>query len=167
MGPARARTAAARALAIDARVVAVAGVCAAVDPQVKAGDVVCASELRREGAEPIALPGSDRLAAEVRRRGFHVHVGPVRSTDHLTGPVERRELDELAVDMESAWLADGAGGRPLAVLRVVADKAERSLLDPRLLLEGSRALLTLRRASPALIDWAAAEREDDAVKEGA
>jgi 4-hydroxy-3-methylbut-2-enyl diphosphate reductase len=156
MGRARARTAAARALAVDARAVAVAGVCAGVDPNLRAGDIVCATELRREGAEPIAVPGSVLLAAKVRRRGLRVHLGPMRSTGWLAGPDARRNLDELAVDMESAWLAEGAGGRPLAVLRVVADKADRHLLDPRMLVEGTRALMSLRRASPALADWAAA-----------
>jgi 4-hydroxy-3-methylbut-2-enyl diphosphate reductase len=58
--------------------------------------------------------------------------------------------------MESAWLADAAAGRPFAVLRVVADAAGRHLADPRLALEGARALLSLRRAAPALAEWAAA-----------
>jgi 4-hydroxy-3-methylbut-2-enyl diphosphate reductase len=155
MGPARARTAAARALAVDAHAVVIAGVCAAIDPSLRTGDVVCATELRRNGAAPVEVPGSAALADEVRRRGLRVHVGPVRSADRLTGPADRHGLDELAVDMESAWLAEGAGGRPLAVLRVVADVADRRLFDPRLLLEGSRALLSLRRTGPALTAWAA------------
>ncbi len=156
MGPSRARIAAARALAVDARAVAVVGVCAGIDPRLRPGDVVCATELRREGAARVEVPGSATLAAEVRRRGLRVHVGAVRSTDRLTGPAERNGSDALAVDMESAWLAEGAGERPLAVLRVVADAAGRRLYDPRMLVDGSRALLTLRRAGPALAAWAAA-----------
>jgi 4-hydroxy-3-methylbut-2-enyl diphosphate reductase len=58
--------------------------------------------------------------------------------------------------MESAWLAAGAAGRPLAVIRVVADAAGRHLTDPRLALEGSRALLSLRRTRGALAEWARA-----------
>jgi len=154
MGPARARIAAARGLAVEADAVAVAGLCAAVAPGLRAGDVVCATELRREGAEPISVPASGLLAAALRRRGLRVHVGPVASVDRLTGPDERRGTDALAVDMESAWLAAAADGRPLAVLRVVVEASDRRLLDPRTLVEGMRALLSLRRASDALADWA-------------
>jgi 4-hydroxy-3-methylbut-2-enyl diphosphate reductase len=58
--------------------------------------------------------------------------------------------------MESAWLAAGAAGRPLAVVRVVADAAGRSLADPRMAIAGPRALRSLRRVSGALSEWAAA-----------
>jgi len=153
-GPARARIAAARALAVDADAVVVAGVCAAVAPGLRAGDVVCATELRREGAEPIPAPASALLAAALERHGLRAHVGPVASVERLTGPNERRGVDALAVDMESAWLGAAADGRPLAVLRVVVEAADRRLLDPRTLLAGTRALVNLRRASAALADWA-------------
>jgi 4-hydroxy-3-methylbut-2-enyl diphosphate reductase len=49
-----------------------------------------------------------------------------------------------------------AGGRPLAVARVVADAAGRSLADPRIALEGARALGCLRRVGAALAEWGAA-----------
>jgi 4-hydroxy-3-methylbut-2-en-1-yl diphosphate reductase len=159
MGPAKARLAAARALAVDAEAVAVAGLCAGVAPELRPGDVVCATELRRDGAEPVPVPGSALLAAALRRRGLRVHVGPLAGVDHVTGPDERRALESdgvLALDMESPWLAEGAGDRPFAVLRVVADASGRSLADPRLAAEGARALLALRRAAPALADWARA-----------
>ena len=45
--------------------------------------------------------------------------------------------------MESAWLADGAGGRPLAVVRVVVDAAGRGLVDPRIALAGVRGARAL------------------------
>jgi 4-hydroxy-3-methylbut-2-en-1-yl diphosphate reductase len=157
MGPARARVAAARALAVEADAVAVAGVCGAVSPELRPGDVVCATELRREGADPVAVPGSALLAQALRRHGLRPHVGALASAERLVTPAARARLgDVLAVDMESAWLAAGANGRPLAVLRVVADAAGRRLADPRLLLEGSRALLTLRRARAVLGEWSAA-----------
>lgn len=157
MGPARSRIAAARGLAVeDAAAVAVVGLCAAVSPELKAGDVVCASELRCEGAEPIQVPAGVLLAAAVRRRGLRAHVGPVLSTDHVAGPEERRRLEGdgvLALDMESAWLAEAADGRPLAVLRVVVESAGRRLADPRTVVAGARALVNLRRAGPALAEW--------------
>jgi 4-hydroxy-3-methylbut-2-en-1-yl diphosphate reductase len=158
MGAQRAKIAAARGLAVDnVRGLAVVGVCAAVAPELEPGDVVLASELRRPGRDPVSVPGSALLAAALRRRGLKVHVGPLASAERLTGPSERRYLyDEgaIAVDMESAWLADAADGRPLAVLRVVVERAERELLDPRTAFAGVRALTALRRVGPALEEWA-------------
>ena len=158
MGPERARIAAARGLAAEADAVAVAGVCAAVAPGLRSGDVVLASELRRAGAPPTSVPGSALLAAALRREGLRVHVGPVASVDHVTTPEERRAYADngvLAVDMESAWLAGAADGRPLAVLRVVVESADRALRDPRTITSGIRALATLRRTRGALDEWAA------------
>ncbi len=161
-GPARARIAAARGLAVaDAPGVAVVGVCAATRPGLSAGDVLVASELRRPDGTTIPLPGADLLAAEVWRSGVRAEVGPIASVERVAGPAERRYLGETGaagVDMESAWLADGADGRPLAVLRTVVESVDRELLDPRTLYSGARALMTLRRATAVLEDWAAALR---------
>src|SRR2546425_3476569 len=109
MGPARARIAAARARAIDARGIAIAGLCGGVDPSLRPGDVVCANELRREDGTAVAVAGSDELADVVRRHGLRAYVGPIVSTDRVLTPAERARLDgALAVDMESAWLAEAA-----------------------------------------------------------
>jgi 4-hydroxy-3-methylbut-2-enyl diphosphate reductase len=158
MGPDRARIAAARALAHEAPALAVAGLCAGVDPALQAGDVLCATELVGEDGARRQVPGSSLLAAALRRRGLRVHLGALASTDRILGPAERRgrEGSALAEDMESAWLAAGAAGRPLAVVRVVADAAGRSLADPRMAIAGPRALRSLRRVSGALSEWAAA-----------
>jgi 4-hydroxy-3-methylbut-2-enyl diphosphate reductase len=158
MGPDRARIAAARALAHKAPALAVAGLCAGVDPDLRAGDVLCATELLDEAGSRTSVPGSSLLAAALRRRGLRVHLGPLASTDRILGPVERSRHagSALAVDMESALLATGANGRPLAVVRVVADAAGRHLADPRMAVAGPRALRSLRRVSGALTEWAAA-----------
>jgi 4-hydroxy-3-methylbut-2-en-1-yl diphosphate reductase len=160
MGPARARIAAARGLAVDdVRGLAVAGTCAAVAPGLEPGDVVLGAELRVAGRDPVRVPGSAILAAGLKRRGLRVHVGPIASVDRVAGPAERRYLREdgvLAVDMESAWLADAADDRPLAVLRTVAETAGRELVDPRTALAGARALASLRRAAPAIEEWSRA-----------
>jgi 4-hydroxy-3-methylbut-2-enyl diphosphate reductase len=160
MGPANARIAAARGLAIEsAAAVAIAGVCAAVSPDLRPGDIVCATELLREGADSIDTPGSALLAAALERHGLRVQTGPIFSTERITGPGEREALldrDVLAIDMESAWLAGAADGRPLAVLRVVVEPAGQRLLDPRTPLGGVRALRNLRRAGRALAEWAQA-----------
>jgi len=158
MGPDRARIAAARALAHDATALAVAGLCAGIDPALRAGDVLCATELVDESGARAPVAGSSLLAAALRRRGLNVHAGALASSSRILGPAERRghEGSALAVDMESAWLAAGAAGRPLAVVRVVADAAGRSLTDPRMAIAGPRALRSLRRVSGALSEWAAA-----------
>jgi 4-hydroxy-3-methylbut-2-enyl diphosphate reductase len=156
MGPHRARIAAARALAIEAKGVAVTGVCAAAAPAIAAGDVVVASELRDGHGHAVEVPGSALLAAGLRRRGLRVHVGPLGSVSHVTTPAERARLAPtgvLAVDMESAWLAAGAAGRPLAVARVVTEPAGRRLAHPALVRDGARALVNLRRVRDALADW--------------
>ena len=92
MGPDRARIAAARALAHSAPALVVAGVCAGIDPALRAGDVVCATELVGEDGERVAVPGSSLLVAALRRRGLRVHVGPIASAGRILSPAERRLL---------------------------------------------------------------------------
>jgi 4-hydroxy-3-methylbut-2-enyl diphosphate reductase len=161
MGRRRARIAAARGLAVDARGVAVAGLCAAASPSLRTGDVLLGSELRRPDGEAVSAAGSRMLAAALRRRGLRPRVGTLASVEQVAGPAERRFLAEQGVDgvdMESAWLADAANGRPLAVLRVVVEEAGRELVDPRTALAGTRALLELRRATGVLDEWRQALR---------
>jgi 4-hydroxy-3-methylbut-2-en-1-yl diphosphate reductase len=159
MGPARARVAAARGLAVDARAVCIVGLCAAASPELRSGDVVCATELRTADA---TLPvESATLADLLRDEGFRVQTGPVFSTERITNPDERRRLDGiLAVDMESAWLAGAADGRPLAVVRVVVEEADRNLVDVRTAAAGIKALRNLRRAAAVLDEWADAAQPD-------
>jgi 4-hydroxy-3-methylbut-2-enyl diphosphate reductase len=156
MGPARARIAAARAQADDAACVAVAGLCAGVSAGLRAGDVVCATELVGEDGARIDVPGSTTLAAALERRGLRVHVGPLYSAAHILGPEARRTLPRqiLGVDMESVWLASGATRRPFGVVRVVVDEAGRRLADPRIAIAGPRALWSLRRVAGGLAAWA-------------
>ena len=159
MGPERARRAAEEARALEADTVAVAGLCGGVGPGLRAGDVVLATELRTEDgvARPLAPPGP--LVATLRRHGLRVVTGPVLSADRILTAAERERLageGVVAVDMESAWLADAAAGRPFTVLRVVVDAPGRRLADPRTLAAGVRALRALRASLPALQEWAEA-----------
>src|ERR1700675_2267309 len=94
-GPRRARISAARAQAIDAAGVAVAGLCGGVKPELRPGDVVCATELRREDGTSVDVPGSALLVAALRRHGLRVHVGPILSSDHVLSAAERRGLDDV------------------------------------------------------------------------
>ncbi|HEX6762324.1 MAG TPA: 4-hydroxy-3-methylbut-2-enyl diphosphate reductase [Gaiellaceae bacterium] len=162
LGAERARIAAARGLAVeDACGVAVAGVCAGAAEDLRPGDVVLGSELRGPGREPVFFEGSALLVGALRRRGVRTRAGVLASVDELAGPAERRFLAEQgvdAVDMESAWLADAADGRPFVALRVVVEAAGDELLELRTALHGSRALVTLHRAAGVLEQWRAALR---------
>ena len=167
MGPERAARGSREALSCPAgaglQPVAVAGLCGALDPSLPPGTVVVASEVRCAGAGPVACPSAPLIARWLRSRGIEPAVGPVLSVDHVAGRAERAELQTtgaIAVDMESAWMLSGArvpdGRPPLAVLRVVVDDTEHSLISPRTPGRGFRALSALRRAAPALAEWATA-----------
>jgi 4-hydroxy-3-methylbut-2-enyl diphosphate reductase len=157
MGAARARSAALAATRIPADAVAVAGFCGAVAGGLRAGDVVVASEVR--GPAGVTGCASGPVVAALAALGIErVRVGPVASVDHLVRGAERGVLageGALAVDMESAWLAPAAAGRPFAVLRVVLDTPAREIhRPPTALADGLAAWRALRRAAPALALWA-------------
>jgi 4-hydroxy-3-methylbut-2-enyl diphosphate reductase len=157
IGAARARSTALVAARIQADAVAVAGFCGAVSEDLRAGDVVVASQIR--GPDCVTVCTSAPVVAALSALGIaRVHVGPVASVDHLVRGAERRALaDEgtLAVDMESAWLAEAAVGRPFAVLRIVLDTPAHELHRPlATLVAGVAAWRALRQAAPALALWA-------------
>ena len=119
-----------------------------------------ASEVR--GPDGVSRCASGPLVAALTALGAsRVHVGPVASADHVVRGAERRVLageGVLAVDMESAWLAAAADGKPFAVLRVVLDTPEREIHRPLASLAGALAAWrALRRAAPALLLWARAQ----------
>jgi 4-hydroxy-3-methylbut-2-enyl diphosphate reductase len=153
VGPARARRAASRLRADSASRVAIAGLCGALDADFAPGDVVVAAEL--QGVD-VPLAGVAELAAGVREQGLRVHVAPIVSVAHVVRGARRRALGASgagAVDMESAWLAAGAAGRPLAVVRVVLDGPNHELLRPALAGNLLRALRALRTVARALQLW--------------
>src|SRR6185312_221981 len=136
MGASRARRAAKKIASEPGRGVVVAGFGGALDPSLEPGDVVVADAV--SGPEGRAACVSERLAEALRAAGLRVKIGMIASRDHVVGGDERRALFEegaCAVDMESAWLAAGASGRPFAVVRAVVDGPGREL---------SRVLHTLR-----------------------
>lgn len=159
MGAARAQAMSRAAARVPARAVAVAGFCGAVVPDLRAGDVVVAAEVR--GPDGVTICDSPRLVEALAALGIErVHAGPVASAGHVVWGAEREVLARegvLAVDMESAWLAPAAAGRPFAVLRVVLDAPAREIYRPFATLAGGLAAwLALRRAAPALALWARA-----------
>jgi len=160
MGPSRSRGAVTTLVAQSdeqgSAPLAIAGVCGGVRPGLRAGDVVVAAALRTESGHERELPGAALLATAVKQRGLRCVTGTILSVERLTRTDLVRHDGIVAVDMESAWLAEAARGRPLAVLRVVADSEGRSVHHPRTIVDGARALAVLRRAAPALEDWARA-----------
>jgi 4-hydroxy-3-methylbut-2-en-1-yl diphosphate reductase len=158
VGPKRAQ-ACARALAgrvTPDSMLAVAGVCGSLDARYVPGDVIVATELRGNGA-PRLLESAKPLARALEALGAHVHLGPILSVDHGVRAAERESLratGAIAVDMESAWLAELGEPIPFAVLRVVSDSPGQELFSPRIVVNGLRALRSLRAAAPALAVWA-------------
>jgi len=157
-GPARSQTSALRLTGSSDSALAVAGVCGGVDPELKPGDVIVASELQG-GKGTHKLKNPEALVDALRALGTVAKLGPIRSEDHIVRKAEREHLREggaIAVDMESRWLAEAAGERPFTVLRVVIDTPHRELLRPGAIPDSLRALATLRRIAPALETWAKA-----------
>lgn len=166
MGPERARAAAPRLLAEAAPAVALAGLCGALDPALEPGALVVASELRGDGGAVLRLEPAP-ICAALERVGLTARVGPLISVDHVVRGAERERLHQggaIAADMESAWLAPGAGARPLAVLRVVLDAPGHELLRLALLRDLRRALRRLREAAPALAIWASAQSSPESPR---
>ena len=115
MGPDRARIAAARALAHEAPALAVAGLCAGVDPTLRAGDALCATELVDDDGTRTPVPGSSLLVAALRRRGLRVHVGPLASTSAILGPADRAGHAGLrSRSRHGVGMARRGGRRPTA-----------------------------------------------------
>lgn len=139
--------------------VLIAGFAGALDPELEPGDVVLATELRGPtGTTP--CPDPSILAGVLRRGGLRVRVGPIASSQRLVVRERRRTLQRtgaLAVDMESAWLAPAANGRPLVTLRVVLDTHRSELHRPLRTVAGAAvAYRTLRRACALAESWARA-----------
>ncbi|GAA4207410.1 phosphorylase family protein [Actinocatenispora rupis] len=149
-GPARSARAAAR---LAHREVVVVGVGGGLDPLLRTGTVVVASEVRAAGGT-VELSEVDGLATALRAAGLDVAVGPVHSDRRLVTGRRRTALagHALVADTESYWLLGGAV-RPVACVRVVADTDH--LVDPRTLLRLRSALSRLPAVARALTDWAA------------
>lgn len=166
MGPERARAAVPVLSAHPARAMLVLGFGGGLRPDSRLCEVVVAEQvvaLDEHGSpsgEPIRCRGTDGLADALSNWGLEVRRGLVASVDRIvTGEARERMLacGALAVDMESAWIAAAARGRPFAVVRVLSDTPDRELrqrlpVGPPLptLGDAARATAALRRTAKAL-----------------
>jgi 4-hydroxy-3-methylbut-2-enyl diphosphate reductase len=158
MGPARARRAARLLEGDPARALAVGGVCGSLEPALVPGDVLVADALLAPDGSLVRRLEADALCQELAALGLAPQCGALIGVERLAlhgGDRERmRGFGARAVDMESVWLAAGAGARPLAVVRVVSDGPGHEILSPSIFRNGLAALRALRRAAPALGRWA-------------
>lgn len=174
MGPERSRAAAALLQGDPAAALVVMGVCGGLDDGCEPGDVVIADELLDGVGEDedsrVSCPSAAPLAEALEARGLPVRRGTVVSVAHIAHGETRvrlRERGAIVVDMESAWLAPGALGRPFAVIRVVADTPSREVTRPLLTLVGAAsAALSLRRTA-AVLEELVREQGAQAVLGGA
>jgi 4-hydroxy-3-methylbut-2-enyl diphosphate reductase len=145
--------------------VLVAGVAGALTDRLRPGDLVVADELRTADTATPSHAGA-LLFGAVRRLGLRVHLGPLLSQERLAyGPhlAAAAAAGAVAVDMESAYLANQAPAGQTVALRAISDTPSRPLLHPGIVWRGVKALRALRAAAPAIDQWAAAVGERDVV----
>jgi 4-hydroxy-3-methylbut-2-enyl diphosphate reductase len=165
MGPARAKAAAGELATHAAGVVLVLGFCGGLDDSSVPGEVIVADEVYAavdEGHEEqrVRCGMTGELLQRLTGRGLKVRTGNVVCVSRLALGERRAELHAggaIAVDMESVWLAAGAGERPFAVVRVVLDSPSHELMRPRAIGGALRAAWALRRVAGALHDLTAGD----------
>lgn len=133
----------------------VLGFCGGLDAQSRPGEVIVADEVLAaadEGHDPVraSCDGAAQLAAALSAAGLTVRRGPIVGVGRIATGQRREQLraaGALAVDMESAWLAGGAAGRPFGVVRVVLDSPSHELFRPQAVGGALHAARELRRAA--------------------
>jgi 4-hydroxy-3-methylbut-2-enyl diphosphate reductase len=162
MGPERSLAAAERLREEAGHGLIVLGFCGGLDAQSRPGEVIVAEEVWATGDEGHEFVradchGAERLTGALLDAGLSVRQGPIVGVGKIATGERREQLraaGALAVDMESAWLAAGAAGRPFAVVRVVLDSPSHELFRVQALGGALQAAQALRRASAvALQDW--------------
>jgi 4-hydroxy-3-methylbut-2-enyl diphosphate reductase len=162
MGPRHARAAARALLHEPGHALLVLGFCGGLDGDSEPGEVVVAEQVlaaQDEGHGPlrVACAGVQELSAALVQSGLRVRSGAIVGVSRLALGERRAQLGQggaIAVDMESVWLAAGAGGRPFGVVRVMLDSPSHELLRPQMAAGAVRAAVALRRAAGALQEWA-------------
>jgi len=140
----------------------VLGFCGGLDAASVPGEVIVAEHVyaaRDEGhaEQRVLCDMAPELVSRLAGNGMKVRIGDVVCVSRLALGERRAELHAggaIAVDMESVWLAEAAGGRPFGVVRVVLDSPEHELMRPQAAAGALRAALSLRRVAAALHDMA-------------
>lgn len=107
------------------------GYAGALDPHLRAGDLVVGNAYLHGSDPPISgVPLATRAAVLLRESGLSVQEGPVLTVDEpLLSPRAKRRAHHgsgaLVVDMEGKWIADAAARKevPLIGIRAVLDEA--------------------------------------------
>lgn len=156
MGAAHSSAALPSLRAAPAGALVVAGFAGALHPALHPGDVVVADEVH--GETGVVHPfRATMLAAALRSAGLRVYCGQIRFVDkivHRRGRSALARTGALAVDMESAVLAQAAVQRPFAVIRAIVDTPERPLIGPHTIGGAVYAIRALTRIGPAVEKWA-------------
>ncbi|HEX4563731.1 MAG TPA: hypothetical protein VH115_04680 [Solirubrobacteraceae bacterium] len=159
MGARHSRAAAAALAREPGEGLLVLGFCGGLDAESVPGEVVIAVDVRaaageHDATETVACDDAPALAQAVAASGLAVRTGSIVSVSKIAVGERRAHLlagGAIAVDMESAWLAPGAAGRPFAVVRVVLDSPSHELLRPAAAVSAVRASRALRRATAAVL----------------
>ena len=161
MGPDRARAAAGPLAAHDARAMLVLGFCGGLDQGSVPGEVIVAEQVyaapdEGHAEQPVSCDLTPQLIGRLTGLGLKVRSGPLVCVSKLALGERRAQLHAagaIAVDMESVWLAPGAGGRPFGVVRIVLDSPSHELLRVQAAAGAVRAARALRRVAAALHEW--------------
>lgn len=166
MGPTKALAAVPRLLEDPAAALVVVGFGGGLPTGSKLCEVVVASEVLTidehgcVAAERIPCEAAGALGDALGEHGIAVCRGAVASVEEIVTGEARARMEAsgaVAVDMESAWVARAAQGRPFTVVRVLSDTPERELrrrlpVGPPLptVGDGLRAMSALRQVGAAL-----------------
>ncbi len=140
--------------------VALCGVAHGLDPSLRPGQLVVATELSAtDGGPPRSIPAAVLVARDLRRLGLEVRCGPLVSGSTPLSAVQSSESGKagaIAWDTESAWLAQQLPDRPLVVVRTVVDSARDTSILTHL-----RAVGSLMGLRPTLERWARASQSHE------
>jgi 4-hydroxy-3-methylbut-2-enyl diphosphate reductase len=166
MGPRKAMDAVPALLSDPAAALVIVGFGGGLPQDSRLCDVVVAERIVAidgDGApagDAIECSMAGKLAAALAGHGLPACRGTVASVQEIiVGDARKRMLSSgaIAVDMESAWVAQAARGRPFAVVRVLSDTPEHELrqrlpVGPPLptLANSVRAMARLRAVAAAL-----------------
>jgi 4-hydroxy-3-methylbut-2-enyl diphosphate reductase len=148
------------------RTILIAGFCGALDPELKPGDIVLATELRSP-TKTTVCEDPQTLADALCKAGLRARIAPILSSNRIELGDRRTALHRtgaVAVDMESAPIAEKLGTDSLVTMRVVLDTPRQELYRPlRSLRNLITAYRTLKRACAAANDWAQTIEAAEAV----